>query len=120
MREKLIDIIEYYADFLDWDRKEDMVDSIMEKRFATDNNVGGWIPVTERLPDVVSTHKRYRSTYKSSDRVLAVCKQKSGKVMVKEGFVEFYNDFPEPIWRIPGSIDCVTHWMPLPEPPKGE
>lgn len=39
MREKLIDIVEAYADFLDWDTKEEMVDSIM-KFLATDNNVG--------------------------------------------------------------------------------
>lgn len=36
MREKLIDVIEYHADFLDWDRKEEMVDSIMEI-FEADN-----------------------------------------------------------------------------------
>lgn len=39
MREKLIDIVEAYADFLDWDTKEEMVDSILEF-LATDNNVG--------------------------------------------------------------------------------
>lgn len=38
-REKLIDIVETYADYLDWDTKEDMVDRIMEF-LATDNNVG--------------------------------------------------------------------------------
>ena len=49
MREKLIEIIEYYADFLDWDRKENMVDSIMEKCFATDNNVGDKMKVTDEI-----------------------------------------------------------------------
>ena len=39
MREKLIDIVEAYADFLDWDTKEEMVDSIMGA-IATDTNVG--------------------------------------------------------------------------------
>ena len=38
MREKLIDIVEWYADFLDWERKEDIVDRIMEL-LATDNVV---------------------------------------------------------------------------------
>ena len=79
-----------------------------------------WIPMAERLPEVVSIHKRRRSTIKKSIRVLCVCAQKSGKTMVKEGYCEWYNDYPEPRWQIPGTIDEVTHWMPLPEPPKGE
>ena len=77
-----------------------------------------WIPVTERLPEVVSTHKRWKNNYRKSVRVICVCVQKDGKTMVKEGYYEFWNDYPEPIWRIPGTIDSVTHWMPMPEPPK--
>ena len=76
-----------------------------------------WIPVTERLPDVASKHKHGRSRYTKSIRVLCVCVQKDGKTMVKEGYYEFWNDYPEPCWKIPGTIDAVTHWMPLPEPP---
>ena len=79
-----------------------------------------WISVKDRLPEVVSTHKRYRSTIKKSIRVLCVCVQKSGKTMVKEGYCEWYNDYPEPRWQIPGTIDDVTHWKYLPQPPKGE
>lgn len=109
MREKLIDIVEAYADFLDWDTKEDMVDSIMEKCFATDNNVGDkWIPVTERLPE-------------EKQLVLAVCK--SGKIFVGD----YWNCYGTIIWRIRTARDStknitqiVTHWMPLPEPPEGE
>lgn len=79
-----------------------------------------WISVNDKLPEIVSTHKRYRNTIKKSIRVLCVCVQKSGKTMVKEGYCEWYNDYHEPRWQIPGTIDDVTHWMPLPEPPKGE
>ena len=79
-----------------------------------------WISVKDRLPEIVSTHKRYRSTIKKSIRVLCVCVQKSGKTMVKEGYCEWYNDYPEPRWQIPGTIDEVTHWQYLPQPPKGE
>ena len=77
-----------------------------------------WISVKDRLPEVVSTHKGYRSTVKKSIRVLCVCVQKSGKTMVKEGYCEWYNDYPEPRWQIPGTIDKVTHWQYLPQPPK--
>ena len=79
-----------------------------------------WISVNDKLPEVVSIHKGYRSTVKKSIRVLCVCVQKSGKTMVKEGYCEWYNDYPEPRWKIPGTIDEVTHWQYLPRPPKGE
>lgn len=79
-----------------------------------------WISVKDKLPEIVSIHKRYRSTVKKSIRVLCVCVQKSGKTMVKEGYCEWYNDYQEPRWQIPGTIDEVTHWQYLPQPPKGE
>lgn len=79
-----------------------------------------WISVDDKLPEVVSIQKGYRSTVKKSIRVLCVCVQKSGKTMVKEGYCEWYNDYQEPIWKIPGTIDEVTHWQYLPQPPKGE
>lgn len=79
-----------------------------------------WISVKDKLPEVVSIHKGYRSTVKKSIRVLCVCVQKSGKTMVKEGYCEWYNDYQEPRWQIPGTIDEVTHWQYLPHPPKGE
>lgn len=79
-----------------------------------------WISVEDKLPEIVSIHKGYRSTVKKSIRVLCVCVQKSGKTMVKEGYCEWYNDYQEPRWQIPGTIDEVTHWSYLPNPPKGE
>lgn len=76
-----------------------------------------WIDVEDKLPKLeeastkVSVHHRPKSI-----RVLCVCKQRSGKVLVKEGYYELWSG--KPCWRIPGSIDSVTHWMPLPEPPE--
>ena len=93
---------------------------IAESLIAHGVTVQGWISVKDRLPEIVSAHKRYRSTIKKSIRVLCVCVQKSGKTMVKEGYCEWYNDYPEPRWQIPGTIDEVTHWQYLPQPPKGE
>ena len=55
-----------------------------------------WIPVTERLPE---------------DEVQVLACTKHGK------------PFPAHCkygkWRVSGSV-TITHWMPLPEPPKGE
>lgn len=77
-----------------------------------------WIPVTERLPDITKTIKARRNVYRKSERVLCACLQADGKRLVKEGYMEFFNDYPEPNWIIPGTIHSVTHWMPMPEPPK--
>ena len=68
-----------------------------------------WIPVTERLPE-------------DDEIVLIACK--IGKM-----FVGYHKHlFPGcEVWRILTARDStkkitytVTHWMPLPEPPKGE
>lgn len=102
MREKLIDIVEAYADFLDWDTKEEMVDSIMEF-LATDNNVGHkWISVKDRLPehgDIVLCHTKHDDLL-----VFQWCE-------MSHRWVDQYEDYRQ---------DYITHWMPLPQPPKGE
>jgi hypothetical protein len=70
------------------------------------------------LPEKETLIKWRERTGYNSIRVLCVCKQKSGKVMVKEGYCEIWDDSDYgPYWKIPGSIDSVTHWMPLPTPP---
>ena len=76
-----------------------------------------WIPVTERLPDVAITHKNRWEHSTESVHVLCACLQKSGKRMVKEGSCKVYASGTI-YWMIPGTVDSVTHWMPLPEAPK--
>lgn len=74
-----------------------------------------WISVEDRLPEIDPYGKgRYGGT--RSVRVLCVCKQRDGRTFVKEGYYEPCGD-GSVHWRIPGSIDSVTHWMPLPTPP---
>ena len=70
-------------------------------------NCQQWIPVTERLPEV------------GAGKVL--CITHSGQYKVLEWLETFG------CWSDPGGIDFtnfkrgyVTHWMELPEPPKGE
>ena len=59
-----------------------------------------WIPVTERLPDVGCD-------------VLFVCRSKKYGV---GAYSDTYKDFFMGQFPVKG----VTHWMPLPQPPKGE
>lgn len=76
-----------------------------------------WISVEEKLPEIDKNGKgRYGG--ERSVRVLCVCKQSGGKTFVKEGYYEPCAN-GSVFWRIPGSIDSVTYWMPLPAPPKG-
>lgn len=96
------------------------------QHFATDTNVGSkWIPVAERLPEErESIFAKYYGTKKwdslmfrkISNDVLAVVKYKNGERKVKTAHTtdgEWY------IGNIYGARE-VTHWMPLPSPPKGE
>ena len=60
-----------------------------------------WIPVTERLPEHF--------------RPVIVCREKGkGEYIVEQGFKDV-GDW----WKVYGTrTKNVTHWMPLPEPPK--
>ena len=91
---------------------------------ATDNNVGHkWIPVTERLPvmQIVRYNDRVEPAgygeYLESDPVQVFC---------RDGvFVAVCNKDNEDggvAWLdyTSGSDLPATHWMHLPEPPKGE
>lgn len=74
-----------------------------------------WTSVEDGLPEIDPYGKgRYGGT--RSVRVLCACKQRDGRAFVKEGYYEPCGD-GSVYWRIPGSIDSVTHWMPLPAPP---
>ena len=123
VREKLVEILKqapFEGKVLDEWWWEEKIKRIADHLISNGVTVQEWISIEDKLPEVVSINKGYRSTVKKSIRVLCVCVQKSGKTMVKEGYCEWYNDYNEPRWQIPGTIDDVTHWMPLPEPPKGE
>lgn len=121
--EKLVEILKqapFEGKVLDEWWWEEKIKRIADHLISNGVTVQEWISVDDKLPEVVSIQKGYRSTVKKSIRVMCVCVQKSGKTMVKEGYCEWYNDYQEPRWKIPGTIDEVTHWQYLPQPPKGE
>lgn len=59
-----------------------------------------WISVKDRLPDV---------------GVIVLCVDVDGKQTVAE-YSDFYRCFFSGQFMVKG----ITHWQPLPEPPKGE
>lgn len=84
---------------------------------VTDNNVGGkWIPVTERLP---LEEWEYFTAENDWDvyPCLAVVKTNRGGRYVTKMFYTGENFVDDEYVRYTAQ---VTHWMPLPEPPKGE
>lgn len=111
--------------------------------FANDNNVGSkWIPVTERLPDSGvhvllcceirsggMVYKRYicdgyyaqrytEQTWNNSGDIACEYHEGDDEYYLLEGWYEVIKN-----WDDYNSIvigDFVTHWMPLPEPPKEE
>ena len=103
MREKLIELLQSApADIMGNHGVGALADHLIANgvTFATDNNVGSkWIPVSERLPE---KHER-----------VIVCD-------VREDFCdawEFEGDgWFNGLWTL--ETEEVTHWMPMPEPPK--
>lgn len=68
-------------------------------KLDADTNVGKWIPVTERLPEKLKEVITYRGECGTS--------------------IEY--TYGDGAWFFDDTmLDDVTHWMPLPEPPKGE
>ena len=72
--------------------------------------MNNWISVKDRLPedDLPNNKKQIK--------VLVVIKAKNGyTVRSQMRFLNIYNK-----WAWKYSAGDITHWMPLPEPPKGE
>ena len=92
------------------------MDALMEDALAVINQlesnapVQKWIPVTERLPE-------------ENERVLAcyinpLRKDRPPRMMVGEGTSTQIVKGKVYLWC--GGWRSITHWMPLPQPPKGE
>lgn len=99
-REKLIDLFNsfYGADPMYYGVE---ADALADHLIANGVTVQRWIPVTERLPE-------------KEGRYLCVKRiGKSGAVYVTMMNGDSYGFSMEHIYT-----DEVTHWMPLPEPPK--
>ena len=123
VREKLVDLI------IDAKRNDPEAGSFTE--YLADcliNNgvtVQEWVSVKDRLPDEhESLFARYKGTDKwrnamfttISDRVIVCAEYENGKRIVKTA------NTVDGVWKVKDILcPCkVTHWMPMPHPPKGE
>ena len=99
VREKLVELLDTNCGYVDEVAAEVLADHLI----ANGVTVQEWISVTERLPENIA------------NRVLVVCERSNGV---------FYAHYEKPFWinleTDKPFISTVTHWMPLPQPPKGE
>ena len=111
VREKLIEIL---GEFLLWPSKmknvwmHQGIEKLADHLIGNGVTIQEWIPVTEMLPEY------------SNDGF-------ADAVLVTDGFVQHMAYFVGGEWRFAESGEIkepmwyrITHWMPLPQPPKGE
>lgn len=81
-----------------------------------------WIPVTERLPEKDGKYLVARKLFNNSifQEVLSFAKdgRKVDKYDFHRGWKNVWYRYDSEWGHL--TIDDVTHWMALPEPPKGE
>ena len=107
MREKLIELLEN-SPYLDVLGGLDYYKEAADELIANGVTVQEWIPVTERLPE-------------KCDRFLVYGSRGGIYTAEFRKFSDFGGEYPH--WHKLNSKNhhCEpTHWMPLPEPPKGE
>lgn len=76
----------------------------LEQELATLREQQRWIPVTERLPEALEI-------------VLTICvdRRKNSEIHRRINCCDAIGE-----WLLTPPLYAVTHWMPLPEPPKEE
>ena len=112
VREKLVELLKeskLCSKRFDYQYSDSTIAIIADHLIANGVTVQEWIPVTERLPEegeyVLCVLKGFNYGGK-----IQVCKfVPADKFKDKPHFEHFRNGFP-----------YVTHWMTLPQPPKGE
>ena len=109
VREKLVELIES-ARYWGSNTSEEIADYLISNGVT----VQEWISVDERLPDNkehdwVLAQVIEDNGYMHIPKVMEYRKSKNDWLDYTYGWLSNYNGF-----------FTVTHWMPLPEPPKGE
>lgn len=102
LNKKLLGLINDFTEHVPHEDGQTWEEAFASHLIDNDVTVQQWIPVTERLPECFK-------------RVL-VCRKNEDTPIVEQGYKDV-GDW----WKVYGTrTKKVTHWMPLPEPPKGE
>lgn len=107
---------EFFMDELPEDSPwEGNIRGLVEKLLAAGVTFQKWIPVSERLPE----DDLPKGSKVKQIKVLTALKSDKGVRTVrsqKRYRCTWYSDFAPWTWKYSGSE--ITHWKPLPEPPK--
>ena len=109
VREKLVELIVWIEDQMTraypYTTDQFRIETTVDHLIANGVTVQEWIPVTERLPEV-------------GGYVVCIAKRNTfSRFMQMVARIE-KNGWVNPITE--QYISEVTHWMPIPQPPKGE
>ena len=119
-REKLIDILESAESAVYWNSDDrGFIEKIADHLIASGVTVQQWIPVSERLPDKKGKYLALLEYVKCTMILnfsldFVVCDEYGFPTKEKKSCFYYYDDDWEKI-----EVPEVTHWMPIPEPPKG-
>ena len=112
MREKLIEILSvpiYPHELVD------PIEAVADYLIDSGVTIQQWIPVTERLPE----HDLPKGSKVKQIKVLVAYKTNSRWVTRTQIRAKGYWYGEPDRWSWVKTSDPITHWMPLPEPPKG-
>ena len=100
MREKLIELLHDALLSVNWDSSDfPYIDDAVDLLLANGVTVQEWISVKDRLPEENGIYLTFNKKKQYEFHLFQVGKR---------------------MWQGVWEEDGVTHWMPLPEPPKGE
>ncbi len=116
VREKLVELVRhevvpYFAERI----ADNLIAHGVTVQDVPDNNVGKWISVKDRLPDVCDSYivcGKMKYSHEKEWEIFTDVAGSHGDYI--DGFWDTFNDWNE------GQEIHITHWMPLPQPPKGE
>ena len=122
VREKLLELLVEFVEVDAWDNgefieKEIDFGKIAENLISNGVTVQEWIPVKDRLPDKTGRYLVLKN------RIAPDCLGGNRTdIVILRFFVDKGFRMPThiPDWINEEINDEVTHWMPLPDPPKGE
>lgn len=119
-REKLIDLICDYCEHIPHEEGQTWEEACADHLIANGVTVQQWIPVSDRLPDKNDEYivfLKYVKTITMMNFALdfVVHDEYGLPTKEKKSCFYYYDDDWENI-----EVPEVTHWMPIPEPPKGE
>ena len=121
-REKLIELFNESLFAESWDSNDYPNDeAAVDYLIANGVTVQKWIPVSERLPENKGDYLVAKQLFGDS-YVRVVSFAKDGRKVSRYDFQNQWKNVWYEYDREYGyiTIDSVTHWMPLPEAPKGE